>query len=292
MTKFRLALSAALVCSIGTSTTLAQGVPGQAPQTTHPIIYTTPLQVSDTFVIPIQVQTPFAVANWAGMVLKAHILDATEADVTAITSTLGAVTPVDPVATPPLGPPSSNLQTVVKTFNAWHPAAPASGTVRTSGASSSFGITIQGKNTNVTGNGDIDMSAMWGNIYHLLPGPGSTTAPPSWFVWASSAHIPTPLNPLPASQPTNNDPGARWIHIPFTWHVPADHGSNFIATFNNNVFVGVEHDPVPVELMRFSIVKLMNFLIQPSAGVLMMVGGVFCVCVAQRKKFFRTGHQK
>ena len=214
MTKFRLALSAVLVCSLGASTTLAQGVPGQAPPTTHPQIFTTPLQTSDVFAIPIQVQVPFAVTNWAGMVLKVHLADASEADVTTIISTLGGVTPVDPVATPPLGPPSSNLQSVSKTFNAWHSAAPASGTVRPSGASSSFGITIQAKNTTVAGNGDIDMTARWGNIYHLLSGLGSTTAPPSWFVWASSAHLPTPLNPLPAVRPTTNDPNARWVNIP------------------------------------------------------------------------------
>jgi len=296
MTIFRLALSAALVCTLGASTTRAQGLPGQAPPTTHPQIFTTPLQTSDVFAIPFQVQAPFAVPNWAGMVLKVHIADATEADVTTITSTLGGVTPVDPVATPPFGPPSSNVQSVPKTFNAWHPSASASGTVRASGAASSFGITIQAKNTTVAGNGDVDMTAAWGNIYHLLSGLGSTTAPPSWYVWASSAHVPTPINPLPAVRPTTNDPNARWIHIPFSWQVPSAPGlytgSHFIATFNNNVFVGVEHDPVPVELLKFSIAKLMDSLIQPSSGVLMMVGGAFFVGVARRKRISRTGRPK
>lgn len=295
MTTFRLFFSVVLVCSLGVSTTLAQGLPPQAPPTTHPQIFTTPLQTSDPFVIPIQVQAPFAVTNWAGMVLRLHHLDATEADVTTITSTLGGVTPVDPVATPPLGPPSANLQTVPKTFNAWHPAALASGTVRAGGVSSSFGVTIQGKNTTVAGNGDVDMTAAWGNIYHLLSGLGSTTAPPSWFVWASSAHLPTPLNPLPAVRPTTNDPNARWVNIPFSWQIPSAPGlytgSHLIATFNNNVYIGVEHDPIPVELMKFSIVKLMGSLIQPGAGVLMMVGGVFCVRMARRKRIYGAGRQ-
>jgi hypothetical protein len=149
----------------------------------------------------------------------------------------------------PTGFPQSDpsVQSVAFFRTAWDPSAPNSGRpLPQSQIVPLANFVPHAKNTTPRNNSDFDLTVMAWNIRHILPGPGSTQVPPSALVWATSQYEPNQADfHLPTPIPTDY-PNGHWVHIPFTWHMPAGLGSNFVATLAGTAFIGIEHVPEPV----------------------------------------------
>jgi hypothetical protein len=218
---------------------------------------TPPLQQSETFSLPFSYHpTPPPWAGWAGWIVKLHLLDASELDLT--------VHPNVPTRTPsgtfaasstfsPFGPPSGNLESAPVTYTLWVPNALQSG-IGTQTVTPST-LIFHAKDTTLANNSDTDLVTMFWNIYHVRTGPGSTLVAlrPSDRIWVSSnitnvgqLHTPASQIQLPPTGPTPFSPDGHWLHIPnfVTLHLTGL-GSGFYATLVGSGTYGVEHVPEP-----------------------------------------------
>ncbi len=236
---------------LATSTVFAQ--PGE-------LFKLPPLHDSDTFVATAFLHSGITAPNWAGQIMKAHVLDASEVDVDAIVPLLGG--PGGAPETDPFGPRSANVQSEPRYFTAWHPLAQQSGiTLQPSSTLPVFNLNLHVKGSSSEGNSDADMSLMFWNIFHLrhvLESSGLLQLEISDLIWVTSniedvqqLHITDGPNSSQYLFPSNpaqaGDPLGHWLHIlePVTFHLLAGSGSQFYATMGNTILVGIEHVPEP-----------------------------------------------
>ncbi len=243
-------------------------------------IKTPPMQASEVITLPLAIHPAAPAppwAGWAGARMKAHIMDAGELDVDAIVPTAGG-TVTGPPYIEPFGPRSMNAQSVPIFFTAWHPLAQQSGIpVQPSVNLPVFNMTLHAKNSDPSGNSDVDMTLMFWNIWHIRDGlPGSTLVhlDPSAYILVPSSiqdleqlHRPDSLYQFPTNPVQPGEPGAKWLHIeqPVTFHLPGGPGSQFYATFLNTATIGIEHVPEPM-------------------SAVMLVGGAFCAVMSRRAR--------
>ncbi|MGD9724425.1 MAG: PEP-CTERM sorting domain-containing protein [Pirellulales bacterium] len=241
-------------------------------------VVTPPLQTSDVITLPIDIHNgqpnpPWA--GWAGGRMKMHLMPTGEIDVLSLTpvaagpGTRGTAppfpgTPTGPTIISPFGPASNNVASQPLFFTAVHPNAQNSGIPITPSVNQPlFDLALHVKNSNPSGNGNVDATFMFWNIWHLhgpAGGTGSTLLQlvPSDYIWVRSSiesidqlHIfegplqsqyVFPTNPAPIE-----DPNAHWLHIPrtVTFHLTGGLGSQFYATFLNTATLGIEHVPEP-----------------------------------------------
>jgi hypothetical protein len=221
---------------------------------------TPPLRTSDKVRVVVDKHSTVPITNYAGFIVKFHILDSKEISITPDSTLFGDVptgaTPGAPTsmhAKLPLVPPdfpqsTPMVQSVPFFVTYWDPSAPISGrTIPPSEWVPMAAFDLHAKSTNMGQNSDIDMTVMAWCIRHLRSGQGSTQFEQSALVWATSHFQPIPENPLPSFGPEPGDPNGHWVHVPFPWHVPVGFpGSNYVATFLGTVFIGLEHVPEPV----------------------------------------------
>jgi hypothetical protein len=253
--RFRLARSSIAVA-------VALFAPGAWAQ--FPVIKTPPLADSDSIVLPVSTHIPFAPpwAGYAGAIVKTHLLDNTEMDVTNVHFNLPVRTPSGTfpasVSIPnPFGQPSANFTSVPISVTYWQPNAQQSGiSVMTSQNIPLATVTIHAKNTTPANNSDVDATFMFWNIWHIRGGTGSTTQvrlKPSDRLWVFSnvtlgqLHDPASVFRFPPSGPSPFDPDGHWLHLtnPVTFHLSPGPGSAFYATFVGTVGLGIEHVPEP-----------------------------------------------
>jgi len=221
---------------------------------------TPPLQTSDVIDVPLTFHAPGLVPNWAGAMIRVHILDNQEVDVDGITLTDGTA------ITEPFGARSQNEQSAAQQFTFWHPSAPNSGVALNQSQMMPVAkLTLHAKNTTPINNSDVDITVGFWNIRHLLPGLGSSFI----HLNASDYMYGTPnFNPVTQSElpPFTIEPGGGvWFHVTEaagkTIHLPAGQGSHYYATFVNTAKIGMEHVPEP-------------------AGVVLLVGGAVAAGLA------------
>jgi hypothetical protein len=278
------ALGATAMLVAGTMV-LAQGV--------NTAVTTPPMHASDTFFLPIDIhnlagtQPPWA--GWAGGRMAMHVLDAGEMDVLGLQAVAagafsrgpgGIGTPTGPFLPNPFGPASNNSQSVVKFFTALHPAAQASGINITGSVNQPlFDLNIHVKNSDPVGNGDVDASFKFWNIWHVREHQGSTTVHlnPSDYVFVppnitsqQQLHFPEGSFYLFPSNPVSLATG-HWLHLsdPANFHLAGGPGSTFYATFLNTATLGIEHVPEPT-------------------GVVLLASGLMCgvigTCIRRWRK--------
>ena len=235
-------LAAASVLAIA-PVVLAQpmgGVPGPGPG--MPLITdfkTPPLANSDTFAITLEMHFGGPIppkVGWAGAIMKLHILDASEVDIDSFVpdpAFTGAA--FGPFGLDPFGKRSENLQSAPLFFTFWYNGPNGttplqSGFISSDSAWKNLGIALlHAKNTTPINNSDIDVTAMFWNIWHIRSGP---TGVSQYVVRADFVRNGTPAN-------------GSWIPGPHTFHLTSALASNFYATLANTLFIGVEHVPEP-----------------------------------------------
>ena len=173
--------------------------------------YKTPRSsAGDMLSIPIDVHNPGpgTLTNWAGVLAKIHVRDATEVDVTAVKLAPGNVFPIGPPGAPfsmgplaasPFGPPSMNAQSVPIVFTALNTAWFRSGiTLPTSANYPVVDLDLVVKNSDVGGNSDTDITVMFADIVHnpgfsvRVTGTGGGTIIPygsTTFLWDQSLNV-------------------------------------------------------------------------------------------------------
>lgn len=220
-------------------------------------VKTPQLRSSDTYHLPIDIHiegdpTGAGLPNWAGALMKVHILDSSEVDIDSIV-------PVHPTTgstggTNPFGPRSENQQSVAKFFTVWHPLALQSGiTLQPSVNEPVFDMDVHAKGTTLGQNSDVDVTFMFWNIRHLgtVPPSHNFTVRKSDYVYAHPQTNPLLQSELPLEPPRPGN--GRWVHATDTkiFHVTATPGgapplgSFFYATFLNTATLGIEHVPEP-----------------------------------------------
>jgi hypothetical protein len=245
----------------------AGGVPGPGPG--MPLITdfkTPPLADTDTFAITLEMHFKGPIppkVGWAGAIMKLHILDATEVDIAGFfpdPAFTGLA--VGPFGTSPFGPSSNNLESAPLFFTFWYDGPGGttplqSGFVSPDSAWKNLGIMLlHAKNTTPLNNSDIDVTAMFWNIWHIRAGPTGN----SQFVQLGPSDF--------LRQGTPASPYGTWIHVTGhqTFHLTSALASNFYATFANTLFIGVEHVP------------------EPSSAVLLGGGFLALGCYARRRR--------
>ncbi len=217
-----------------------------------------PLRDSEVWTLPVDFHPSVDIPNFAGVLMKMHVADATEVDVDKIIPVLdptGTAPPYDE----PFGPQSQNQQSVTKWFTAWDPNAQQSGIdLPASQNIHAFDIQLRAKNTDAQNNSDIDLTAMVWNIRHLRDTPANSqiiTLQPSDWAYGFPGQDPLGLSELPTQNP---EPGQGvWYHVdPAEWpdgkrlHLTANiPGSFFYATqvlAGTAWRIGIEHIPEPV----------------------------------------------
>ncbi len=156
-------------------------LPTPAGSTGSSDIKTPPLINGQTVSVPISVHNSSgaALANWAGVRVEVHLVDASEVDITGVL--VGGV----PVANPF---PATGAGSTVAVFTAFHAAAFASGTnLPDSGIFPAITLQLAAKNTDPINNSDTDIVLRFADIYHrpggiltwqvTNPGPGSVHQP-------------------------------------------------------------------------------------------------------------------
>ena len=232
-------------------------VTGSAFGQTEPVvdIKSPPLRDSEVWTLTVDYHSP-GIPNYAGALMKMHVLDAQEVDVDKIVPVLAGT---GIVYTDPFGPRSQNEQSVPLLFTAWDPNAAQSGIdLPDSQIIPVFDIELHAKNTDPRNNSDVDLTAMVLNIRHLQHTPvGSQylTLQPSDWAYGFPGQNPIALSEIPTQNP---EPGqGTWYHVdPAAWpdgkqfHVQASFpGSFFYATqvLAGTVWkIGIEHVPEPV----------------------------------------------
>jgi hypothetical protein len=232
-----------------------------------PVIKTDPLATSDSVQLGVSTHIPFAPrwAGYAGAIVKAHLLDNQELDVTGFHPLLPVRTPSGrlPASTfisNPFGAPSANLQSVPIQVTYWQLNARQSGiNVVPSQLIRLATLTIHAKNTTPANNSDVDATFMLWNIWHLRFFNTISQIVPlerSDQLWVSSnvtldqLHVTTPAffsaYRFPPLRPTPFDPNAHWLHLSETlpFHLTGA-GSAFYATFVGTIGLGIEHVPEP-----------------------------------------------
>jgi len=208
------AFSFVLFLCVGASTSVGQqGAGGMLllPGTAFPTPGTVPIPLiqktapssdgdSHTFLIDVHNPGP-ALANWAGVLAKVHVIDPAEVDVASVVLAPPSVAPfgtpgpfggpfaLGPVAVSPFGPPSGNMGSVPVTFTAVHPDYANSGiTLPFSGIYPVIDINVNVKGSSGD-NSDADLTVMVADIFHVpgmtfhLPGtPGGGPRPGSTLV--------------------------------------------------------------------------------------------------------------
>lgn len=236
-------------------------------------IKTWPLAESQNFWIRIENRIPFAPAwaGYAGAILKLHILDNQELDVTGFhpreqyrmhvsTMAIPGPLPASMNVPSPFGPPSANLQSVPISLTFWNAKAQTSGVpVMASQSIPVATLDLHAKSTSTTNNSDTDLTFEAWNIWHILSTTASTTLvrlEASDKIWVTSSITdPSQLHttmsvyrfPSGPEAPTPFYPNAHWLHLtqPATFHLSSGPGSAFYATFLNQVGLGIEHVPEP-----------------------------------------------
>lgn len=259
-----------LICAFALSLLLGAATTAWAQGVVTNVV-TPPLQTSDVITLPIDIHNgapnpPWA--GWAGGRMKMHLMPTGEIDVLSLTPVAGGPgsrgpappfpgTPTGPPIISPFGPASNNVASVPLFFTALHPNAQNSGIPITPSVNQPlFDLTLHVKNSNPSGNGNVDATFMFWNIWHLRETPGSTlvTLEPSDLILVHSniqdqmqLHVPgQSFYQFPTNPATPHDPNAHWLHIyePAVFHlfgIP----SQFYATFLNTATLSVEHVPEP-----------------------------------------------
>ncbi|REK09461.1 MAG: PEP-CTERM sorting domain-containing protein [Planctomycetota bacterium] len=253
----RILFLAAAGLLISGSMALAQGVVTD--------VKTPPLQASDTFTLPIAIHntSPNApYAGWAGGRMKMHVLDAGEMDVDALIPIAGGSAGTAPPYIEPFGPRSENRQSSPLFFTAWHPLAAQSGIDITPSVNQPlFDLQVHVKNSDPSGNSDVDATFMFWNIWHLREGQFSSEfvrLEESDYILVTSniddifqLHTVNSQFLFPTNPANPQDPNAHWLHIfePVTFHLVSGLGSQFFATFLNTATLGIEHVPEPASAL-------------------------------------------
>ena len=221
------------------------------------VIKTAPLQEGDPWAFPIDLHSQLIVPNFAGALMRVHILDASEVDIDKITMMDGTVIPE------PFGPLSNNSQSVSQLFSVFTAAAANSGRLLQASSPWNVGtIDIQAKNTSavtplgVPQNSDVDITVQLYNIRHLLPttqSSGILRLGESDFAYGTALFNPATQQELP---PFEIPPGEGvWWHIEsgqtVTYHLVPGPGSFFYATVVNTLALGIDHIPEPTSMVLF-----------------------------------------
>jgi hypothetical protein len=228
------------------------------------VIKTPPLAESESIQLSVGTHIPFAPpwAGYAGAIVKAHLLDNQELDVTSFHPLLPVRTPGGtlPASVPvpnPFGPPSANAQSVPISVTYWNPNAQNSGIpVWTSQFIPLATLALHAKNTTPANNSDVDATFMFWNIWHIVAGTQFASQflrlNPSDRIWVTSninsvGQIHNALSGFDLNKPTPFSPTAHWLHIldTVTFHLTGGPGSTFYATFVGTVGLGIEHVPEP-----------------------------------------------
>jgi len=211
-----------------------------------------PLRDSDNWFVPFAVHYEDAAGglpypNWAGAIVRMHVLDNTEVDVDAIRSPYWTAPLIEP-----FGPRSDNRQSDPVMFTVWDPNAQNSGIdLHHTENVHLFDLELHAKNTVPSNNSDVDVTLGFWNIHHLKGGPGSNVIDlnQSDWVYGNAGTNPIGASHFPTDPPA---PGqGMWFHLtqPKPFHTVAGHGSAFYATLANTGMIGIEHVPEPTGMV-------------------------------------------
>ena len=146
-------------------TTGGQPIPGGG---VNPVIKTSPLSAGqlETVFIDVHNSSGAVLPNWAGVLVKIHLMDPSEVDIVAVR--IGGVQQPHPFQVSGAGPGSTTLLIPV-----FHPAASFSGiSMLPSSAFPAITLSLIGKNTDPVNNSDVDIKLEFADIYHA---PGYTS---------------------------------------------------------------------------------------------------------------------